>query len=445
MLDLIVIGGGPAGYLAAERAARAGLSVLLYEARALGGVCLNEGCVPSKALLQSAKIYESALHAAPFGVEVAGVALNHAQAVRRRGKVVERLVGGVAAQLKAAGVEVVMESATVVGRVSGGFKVRSESGEREASRLLIATGSSPVIPPIPGLEGALASGFAITSREALTLAKVPERLVVVGGGAIGLEMAAYYNTAGSDVTVVELLPSIAGAADREVAELLRREYERRGVKFLLGARVARFGEGSVCAALEDGEVELPADKVLLSVGRRANAAGFGLESIGAEVGRAGVVSDEYGRTSVEGVYVAGDANGRHMLAHTAYREAEAAVNAMLGRRDPVRYHANPSVIYAKPEVACVGHTEESAREAGIPYEAQRLPASYSGRFVAETEGENGLCKILVHKTHRNVIGAHLICPYASEIIWGAAALIETELRVRDARELIRETLWKFGD
>lgn len=453
--DLIVIGGGPGGYLGAERAARAGLRTLLFEQRALGGVCLNEGCIPSKALLHSAKTYRHALHAARYGVKCENVAIDQRAVVDRRGRVIRTLVGGVRAKLKGAGVEVVMERAEIAGREGGIFLVDAAGGRYGAKRLLIATGSSTLLPPIPGVQENLGS-FVITSREALELAQIPDRFIVVGGGVIGLEMAAYYAGVGAQVTVVELTEHIAGSADREIAALLQKELEGRGVRFMLGCKCTRVEPGRAFVQQKDGtERILPADKLLMCVGRRVNAEGLGLERIGVDFSRSGVVTDALGRTSIENVYAVGDVNGRHMLAHTAYREAEVAVNAMLGKPDSMRYNANPAVIYTDPELAFVGRTEEECREKGIEYEVQKLSMRHSGRFVAENDGADGLCKILIHKKRRNIIGVHLLGPYAGEIIWGAAEMIETQLRVQDARqiifhhpsvsEVIRETLWAFED
>ena len=456
MFDLIVIGGGPAGYLAAERAAHAGLKTCLFEMRSLGGVCLNEGCIPSKALLHSAKMYEYAAHADKYGVKVESVTLDHAAVVKRRGKVVKTLVGGVGAKMKGAGVTVIKEKARIAGRVDGGFKVVSESGEQTAKRLLIAAGSVPVMPPIPGLREHYQSGFVLTNREVLELSQVPREFVIIGGGVIGLEMAAYYNTAGSHVTVIEMLDHIAGPTDGEIRTLLLKEYEKKGVTFLLGHKVTGVEDAKVLCEDKDGRpVAVPADKVLCSIGRRAQFQDLGLETIGVETSRMGIVTDLKGRTNVENVYAAGDVNGHHMLAHTAYREGEVAVNTMMGKKDAMRYGANPSVIYTKPEVAGVGYTEEGAKEEGIDYEVKKLSMRYAGRFVAENEGEDGLCKVLVDKKHRNVIGVHMIGGYASEIIWGAAEMIESELRVKDAKEIIfphptvseiiREVIWEFED
>ncbi|MEG0146070.1 MAG: dihydrolipoyl dehydrogenase, partial [Clostridia bacterium] len=409
MFDLIVIGGGPAGYLAAERAAHGGLKTCLFEMRSLGGVCLNEGCVPSKALLHSAKIYEYAAHADKYGVKVSSVTLDHAAVVKRRGKVVKVLVGGVGAKMKGAGVTVVKEQAKIAGRANGGYKVEAAGETYEATRLLIAAGSVPVMPPIPGLREHYATGFVLTNREVLELPEVPKEFVIIGGGVIGLEMAAYYNTAGSHVTVIEMLDHIAGPTDGEIRAILLKEYEKKGVTFLLGTKVTGVADGKVlCEDASGKALEVPADKVLCSIGRRAQFQDLGLETLGVETTRAGIVTDDKGRTNIENVYAAGDVNGHHMLAHTAYRESEVAVNTMLGKKDTMRYGANPSVIYTKPEVAGVGYTEEGAKEAGIDYEVKKLSMRYAGRFVAENEGEDGLCKVLINKQHRNIIGVHMI-------------------------------------
>lgn len=454
MQDLIILGGGPAGYLAAERAAHRGMKVTLFEMRELGGVCLNEGCIPSKALLNSAKVYEHAKNGRKFGVLTQDITLDHKLVEQRRAKVVRTLVAGVKAKMKSGGIEVIKDKGTIAGRVDGGFAVEGGGQRVEAKRLLIATGSSPVTPPIPGLKEALESGFALTNREVLELKEVPKELVIIGGGVIGLEMAAYYNVAGSHVTVVEMLDHIAGPTDREISELLKKSCADAGIDFQLGARVTALTQDSVKAELDGAEREYKADKVLLSIGRRANLTGYGLETLGVETSRTGIVTDDHLRTNVEGVYAAGDVNGRIMLAHTAYRESEVAINTMLGERDVMRYNAIPSVIYTLPEVASVGMTEEEARSRGIEYDVKKLSMRYSGRFVAENEGD-GLCKILVDKQRRTVLGVHMLGTYSSEIIWGAAQLIETELTVSDAREIvfphptvseiIREVLWEFDD
>lgn len=453
--DLIVIGGGPGGYLAAERAAHAGLRTLLFEKNSLGGVCLNEGCIPSKALLNSAKTYEHALHADLYGVSCEGVRIDQSAVNARRAKVVRTLVSGVRAKMKGAGVTVVMKEAVITGKTAEGFQVAADGQVYSGKRLLIATGSSAVVPGIPGVRENL-GGFVLTNREVLELTAIPGELTVIGGGVIGLEMAAYYATVGSKVTVVEMLDHIAGATDREISTLLQKELEKKGVRFLLGHKCLSVEPGKVWVEDPAGQkCAVSADKVLLSIGRRANVEGLGLESIGVSFSRTGITTDAQGRTNVPDVYAVGDVNGHHMLAHTAYREAEVAVNTILGKGDSMRYHANPAVIYTNPEIASVGRTEEECREKGIDYEVQKLSMRYSGRFVAENEGADGICKILINKKKRNIIGVHMIGSYSGEIIWGAAEMIEMQLRVTDARqiifphptvsEIIREVLWEFED
>ena len=453
--DLIVIGGGPGGYLAAERAAHAGLRTLLFEKNSLGGVCLNEGCIPSKALLNSAKTYEHALHADLYGVSCDGVRIDQSAVNARRAKVVRTLVSGVRAKMKGAGVTVVMKEAVITGKTAEGFQVAADGQVYSGKRLLIATGSSAVVPGIPGVRENL-GGFVLTNREVLELTAIPGELTVIGGGVIGLEMAAYYATVGSKVTVVEMLDHIAGATDREISTLLQKELEKKGVRFLLGHKCLSVEPGKVWVEDPAGQkCAVSADKVLLSIGRRANVESLGLESIGVSFSRTGITTDAQGRTNVPDVYAVGDVNGHHMLAHTAYREAEVAVNTILGKGDSMRYHANPAVIYTNPEIASVGRTEEECREKGIDYEVQKLSMRYSGRFVAENEGADGICKILINKKKRNIIGVHMIGSYSGEIIWGAAEMIEMQLRVTDARqiifphptvsEIIREVLWEFED
>ena len=455
MFDLIVLGGGPAGYLAAERAANGGLKTAVIEKRALGGVCLNEGCIPSKALLNSAKIYEHAKEGSKYGISASDVKLDQKAVVARRGKVVKTLVSGVGAKMKGAGVTVITEEGKIDGRADGGFKVVAGGKDYTASKLLIATGSSAVVPPIPGVRENLGD-FVLTNREVLELPEVPKNFAIIGGGVIGLEMAAYYCVAGSHVTVIEMLDHIAGPTDREISTMLQKEYAKKGVDFKLNTKVVAVEPGKVVCEDKDGKpLEVPADKVLLSIGRRANTKDIGLETIGVELNRGVIVVDECGRTNVEGVYAAGDCIGKIMLAHTAYRESEVAINTILGKKDKMRYNANPSVIYTHPEVASCGLTEEEAKQKGLDYEVKKLSMRYAGRFVAENEGEDGICKILVDKKHRNVIGVHMLGNSSSEIIWGAAQMIENELRVKDIKEIIfphptvseiiREVIWEFKD
>ncbi|MBO5274148.1 MAG: dihydrolipoyl dehydrogenase [Clostridia bacterium] len=436
MYDLIILGGGPAGYNAAENAAHGGMKTLVIEERALGGVCLNEGCIPTKTLLYSAKIYDYAKHGTDYGVSFGSAAIDHEFVVNRKDKVVKTLVGGIGAKMKHAGVDVVMEKATITGKDAEGFKVQAGDKEYTGKQLLICTGSDAAVPPIPGLREAVASGFAMTNREILDMKKVPGKLVVIGGGVIGLEMASYFNSIGVDVTVIEMLDHIAGPTDSEISKILLKNYQKKGVKFLLSAKVTSVGTD--CVNYEkDGKAEsAPADVVLVSIGRRARTAGIGLENIGVLTERGAIVTTDEGRTNVPGVWAAGDVNGRSMLAHTAYREGEVCINNMLGKKDKVRYNSIPSVIYTNPEVASVGETSETIKEKGLEATAQSFTLKYSGRYVAENEGGDGIVKIIIDKEHKKVLGVHMIGSYASEIIYGAAMMVEKEMRVDDVKKFV---------
>lgn len=438
--DLIVLGGGPGGYNAAERAAHAGMKTLLIEERALGGVCLNEGCIPTKTLLNSAKLYLGALHSEAFGVTVSGASLDHKKVVERKGKVVKTLVSGVAAKMRGAGVEVVSASGKITGKSADGFTVEAGGKAYTATKLLICTGSEAVIPPVPGLREGYADGLCLTNREILDLDTIPEKLVVIGGGVIGLEMASYFAAAGSEVTVVEMLNKIAGPTDADISKILQKNLEKMGIKFMLGAKVTavsgKVGAGVVEVEADGKTEKLPATLVLVSTGRRARTKDIGLETVGVLTERGAIVTDDSGRTNVPGIYAAGDVNGKLMLAHTAYREGEAAVNTMLGKKDTVDYRSIPSVIYTKPEVASVGETLESAKKQGFNASEHTVTLKYSGRYIAETEGGDGIVKLVIDNDHRTILGVHMIGSYASEIIYGAASYVAEKKRVEDVRKLV---------
>ena len=436
MYDLIILGGGPAGYNAAERAGHAGLKTLVIEERALGGVCLNEGCIPTKTLLYSAKIYDYAKHGADYGVHFEGAAIDHAFVVNRKNGVVKQLVAGVGAKMKKSGVEVVKASAVIKERNADGFVVTAEGKEYVGKQLLIATGSAPALPPIDGLADSLKEGFALTNREVLDLPAIPKTIVVVGGGVIGLEMASYFNSVGAKVYVVEMMDHIAGPVDREISALLQKDYAARGVEFILGARVTSIKNKAVTYEKDGKTVEIPADYALVSIGRRPRTAGIGCENIGLSLERGAIVTNEMGKTNVPGVWAAGDVNGKSMLAHTAYREGEVVINNILGKKDKVNYAAIPAVIYTNPEVASVGETTESAKEKGLDVNIETLTLKYSGRYIAENEHGYGILKVITDKKHKNIVGLHMIGSYASEIIYGAAMMVETEMRVTDIQKMV---------
>ena len=436
MYDLIILGGGPAGYNAAERAGHAGLKTLVIEERALGGVCLNEGCIPTKTLLYSAKIYDYAKHGKDYGVTFGSAEIDHAFVVNRKNGVVKQLVSGIGGKMKKSGVEVVMASAVIKERNAEGFVVTADGKEYVGKQLLIATGSAPALPPIDGLADSIKNGFALTNREVLDLTEIPKTMVVVGGGVIGLEMASYFNSVGSKVYVVEMLDHIAGPVDREISTLLQKDYASRGVEFILGARVTSIKDKKVCYEKDGKVTEIPCDYALVSIGRRPRTAGIGCENIGLKLERGAIVTNEMGKTNVPGVWAAGDVNGKSMLAHTAYREGEVCINNILGKKDRVNYNSIPAVIYTNPEVASVGETTESAKEKGLDVNVQSVTLKYSGRYIAENEHGYGILKVITDKKHKNIVGLHMIGSYASEIIYGAAMMVETEMRVEDIQKIV---------
>ena len=435
MIDLAIIGGGPAGYVAAERAGSKGLKVVLFEKRELGGVCLNEGCIPTKTLLYSAKVYDTAVHGDKYGVFAEGATFDFSKIVARKNKVIRKLVAGVGAKMKANGVQVVKGDAVIEGRSAEGIKIRCNDEEFRAANLLVCTGSEAFVPPIPGLKEA--GDVIMTNREILALKEQPKSLVIIGGGVIGMEFASFYNSLGTQVIVVEMLPEILGGLDSELSAMLRDIYAKKGVAFNLSCKVTKI-DGNVVTYVdsENNEHTVSGEKILVSVGRRPVTAGFGLETLGVELNRGGIKVDNKMRTNVPGVYAAGDVTGFSLLAHTASREGEVVVNNLTGREDVMRYDAIPGVVYTNPEISGVGLTEEAAKSKGIAYKVASLPMAYAGRFVAENEGGNGVCKVIVGEKYGEVLGVHMLGNPSSEMIYGACMAIEAELTIKELEEVV---------
>lgn len=434
--NLVILGGGPAGYMAAERASSFGMSVALVEERKLGGTCLNEGCIPAKTLLNSVKILDSAKTAYQYGVKADNCNIDAKEVMQRKDRVVQVLVNSIKAKMKELNVSIFNDSGYIAGLSNGNFIIKTHNEELHAERILIATGSEPIIPAITGIEQAIQTGFVATSRELLGYIDTPPKLTILGGGVIGLEMAAYYNALGSKVTIVEMFDHIAGNIEPEIGQALMRRLSDKGIEFILSARVTAVHENKIIIEKEGKTLEEVTDKVLLSVGRKPRIEKLGLEHVGIETKNGKIATDKNMRTNIENIYAAGDVTGEYMLAHAAYREAEVAVNHMCNRNDTMRYRAVPSVIYTNPEVASVGETEKSARKNGYDIEVATISMNYSGRYIAEVEKRDGLCKIILDKRNDRIIGVHLYGSYASEIILSAAMMIETELRVEDIKELI---------
>ncbi|MTK53653.1 dihydrolipoyl dehydrogenase [Paludibacter sp.] len=434
MIDLAIIGGGPAGYVAAERAGARGLSVVLFEKKEMGGVCLNEGCIPTKTLLYSAKIYDNTLHGDKYGVFAENVSFDFGRIMMRKTKKVRKLVAGVNTKMKANGVEVVKGEAYIENRSQDGISIRCGEERYQAQNLLICTGSETFIPPIPGITEA--GDHILTNREILALKEQPESLVIIGGGVIGMEFASFFNSIGTKVTVIEIMPEILTGMDTEMSAQLREIYTKKGIVFNLSAKVTGVNCTEVSYEREGQTFTISGDKILLSVGRRAVTQGFGLENLGVELFKGGIKVDEKMRTNIPNVFAAGDVTGFSLLAHTASREGEVVVNNLTNQADSMSYRAIPGVVYTNPEIAGVGLTEEAAKEQNIACRVVKLPMSYAGRFVAENEGINGLCKILINEQDETILGVHMLGNPASEIIYGAGMAIEQRMTLNELKKII---------
>lgn len=437
MYDIAIIGGGPGGYVAAEKAGKNGLRTILFEKKGLGGVCLNEGCIPTKTLLYSAKLYDYARKSEKYGVRVEGATLDYKKMTDRKTKVIRKLVAGIGLKMKNAGVEVVKAEATLSGRTdSNAIRIIANGETYEAKNLLLCTGSETFVPPIPGLDMA-ANEAIVTNRELLALKEAPASLVIIGGGVIGMEFASLYNSIGAEVHVVEMMPEILGVMDHEISAMLRSQYTKKGIHFHLSCKVTHIeGHSVTFTDAEGAEYTIEGDKILLSVGRRPITRGLGLETLDIELERRGVKVDSQMRTNAEGVYAAGDITGYSLLAHTASREAEVAINTICGIEDAMHYDAIPGIVYTNPEVAGTGLTEAQAQQQGIEYECRKLPMAYSGRFVAENEGGEGLCKVIIDKASGRVLGVHMIGNPCSEIISSACIAIERGMTAGELERVV---------
>lgn len=427
--DLIVIGAGPAGYVAAERAGAHGKKVLLVEREEhLGGVCLNWGCVPTKALLACAKTYYNASHGAAYGVSADNVRFDLAVAMARKQKVQDGLRQGIRGLMKKFKVEVVQGTAKLVAKDT----VEVGGARHQAKAILVCTGSRPAKPPIPGLD----LPHVKDSSAILGLTALPKRLVVIGGGVIGVEFACFFASVGVAVEVVELMPEITPGIDTECAKILREELAAKGVKFHLGHKVTKVTAEAVHHVDAAGvETATASDTVLVCIGRTPNTDGLGLETVGVDVKNRLVQVDERCRTNVPGIWAAGDCASRIMLAHVGSRMAEVAVRDMCGESDRMRWNAIPGVIYTSPEVAGAGLTEEAAKAQGIPVRVAKWNLAANGRFLAEFSGK-GLVKAVLHEKTGVLLGVHGVGGGVSEQVAAWSAMIEAEFRLRELTELV---------
>jgi dihydrolipoamide dehydrogenase len=424
--DLIVIGGGPGGYVAAIRAAQLGKKVACIDKRAtFGGTCLNVGCIPSKALLDSSEFFTQAKHkAARHGIVIPKIDLDVAAMMKRKDGVVKANTDGIAMLFKKNGVKGIQGTGKLL--APGKVEVTAPDGTKstlEAGAILLAMGSEAATIPALPIDGK----NIVTSTEALEFDSVPEHLVVVGGGYIGLEMGSVWLRLGSKVTVVEFLPRILPLNDTEIVGMVHKSLTKQGMTIHTGAKVTGAKVSgkkiTVTAQTEKGDLKVDCDKVLVAVGRRPVTQGCGLEEVGVKLEKGKVVVDDKFQTSVPGVYAIGDLINGPMLAHKAMEEGIAFADLLDGQQAHVNYDAIPSVIYIWPEVAAVGKTEDELKEANVEYRVGKFPFLASGRARAMDETE-GVVKVLADAKTDRLLGVHIFGPRASDMIAEAVTTIE---------------------
>ena len=424
--DLVVIGAGPGGYVAALRAAQLGLSVACVELEpALGGTCLRVGCIPSKALLESSEIYHEALHRfADRGVRCEGVTLDLPAMLKDKSATVKQLTGGIAGLFKKNGVTRVSGRGTLAGRDGDRVLVSvdgEDAGTLSAGHVILATGSAPA--SLPGIE--IDGDFVTDSAGALSYEAVPDHLVVIGAGYIGLELGTVWRRLGAQVTVLEYLDRILPLSDREIAGAAEKMFRKQGLDLRLGTKVigVERRDGGGGQVLVEGGDPIECDKVLMSVGRRPYTDGLGLETVEIETDKRGFVPVDEHYTAAPGVSAIGDVIGGAMLAHKAEEEGVACVERLAAGRGHVNYAAIPSIVYTSPEIAAVGKTEEELQAEGVEYRKGRFPFAANGRAkaIGQTEGQ---VKILADAATDRVLGVHILGPHAGDLIAECAAAME---------------------
>ena len=431
--DVCVIGAGPGGYVAAIKAGQKGLKTALIEKGNFGGTCLNIGCIPTKTLIASAEVLHSARHAADFGVEITGeIKPNWTKMLQRKEDVLAKLRGGIAGLLKAAGVTVFNGAASFMDRksvmVSGGDNAGATI---EAKNFIIAVGSTSLVPGfIPQ------SPRIITSTELLSIPKVPKSLLVLGGGVIGCEFACLFAEMGTEVTIVEMLPSILPPIDREVGKTLAKIMENKGIKIMTGAPLGDIKANSKGVTGMVGDTKVSAEYLLVSIGRKSVAGELNLGAAGVQTNERGWIPvNEYAQTNVPNIYAIGDVTGKGMLAHWASAQAVAAVDTIAGNRTALLADQVPGAIFTTPEIGSLGASEEQLKEKGVAYKVGKFPFAALGKAMAINETE-GFVKILADAETDAVLGVHIIGPHATDLIAEAGPVMKLECTARELGKAI---------
>ncbi len=424
---IVIVGGGVGGYPAAIRAARMGAEVTLIERDALGGTCLNWGCIPTKALLQSAGVVRTMKQSETFGVKCKGFEVDFGAVMARKNAVVAQLTRGVGALLKSKKVKVIQGTASFVDAKTVQIQ---ETGEKvQGDAFLIASGSVPGRIPIEGIDGP----DVMDSNQVLAMQTLPKSVVVIGGGVIGVEFAQFLAAMGTEVTILETLPGLVPGVDREIATLLQKQITAAGVRVVTGAAVKGIAhkktENTVTYTVGDRTETVSAEKVFITVGRKPDFSLLGIDKVGIKHERGAIVVNEFMETNIPGIYAAGDVVGGIMLAHLATAEGECAVRNILGHREAMNYKAVPSCIYTTPEVASVGLTEEKAKERG-EIQVGRFPLRGNGKALVLNETE-GLVKVISDSKYGEVLGVHIIGPHATDMIAEAVLGMTMEMTAEE--------------
>jgi dihydrolipoamide dehydrogenase len=409
--DVIIIGAGPGGYVAAIKAGQRGLKTAIIEKEAIGGVCLNWGCIPTKSLLKSAKVYQQFMHAKDYGIDVEDkdtIKPNWPSIIKRKNRIVRRLTGGVKMLLKKNNVDIYEGMAEVTNK----NEVKVNDQTLKTKNIILSTGASPILPPIKGLEDAYKDKFLMTSKELLDIEEIPEKLVIIGGGVIGLEFATIFNSFGTDVTIIEREDKILLNVDDDIRDAMLKIIKKQKINILTKATVTEIKDGSVIYKT-DKENEIKTSKVLLSVGMKANTKGY--EPLNLDMDKSFVKVNDQMQTSIKTVYAIGDMNGKMMLAHVASHQGLIALNNILGEKESMDYKQIPSAIYSFPEIAQIGYTEQELKSEGIAYNKASFPLQANGKALSANETD-GFIKLLTGKKYNELLGVHILSDNASDLI-----------------------------
>jgi dihydrolipoamide dehydrogenase len=421
--DVIVLGAGPGGYVAAIKAAQNNLKVAIVEKEAIGGVCLNWGCIPTKSLLKSAKVYQEFMNAKDYGIDVADksqIKPNWPNIIKRKDRIVKRLTGGVKMLLEKNKVDIF----TGEGEIITNNEILINDEKIRAKNIIISTGASPILPPIEGLEAAYKDKFLMTSKELLDIDNIPEELVIIGGGVIGLEFATIFNTFNTKVTIIEREKEILLNVDDDVRDNMLKILKKAKVEVLTESTVVKIGKNEVFYKDKEGNSKsVSASKVLLSVGMKANTGSF--SKLNPKLENKFIKINDSMQTSIPNIYAIGDVTGKMMLAHVASHQGIIAINDILGHKEKLNYDQIPSAIYSFPEIAQVGLTEKAAKTKGLDYKVSVFPLQANGKALSANE-KDGFIKIIADKKYNEILGVHILADNASDLISEAVVVMKLE-------------------